>query len=127
MPAVFPVQARIGYGGAVEYREHQRVYDDLSYRVNRRSTAAHEKRSLSLTNISQAQFDAVKAFFKARKSAAASDYAFYVYDPDAVSSIDLTGSSATGRHTAIFTDPEMQYTRVGRCRYSLTLNVLFLD
>lgn len=127
MPAVFPVMPTYGYGAGVSFDEIQRVYADLSYRRYLRASAAHKTRALSFEDLSQAEYDSIEAFFIARKQAAAADYPFYVYDPNVVNSIDLTGVSATGRHTAIFTDSEISFTREDACTYSGSLNVLFLD
>lgn len=127
MPSVFPVMPSLGYSTGVEYKEALQVYDDLSYRRYLRSVTAHETRQLEFRGISQTDFDAIKSFFKARKAALTSDHPFYVYDADVVSAIDPTGVSATGRHTAIFLDAAMNFTREGRCRYSGSLAVLFLN
>lgn len=125
--SVFPVMTKLGYGTGLGYKENLRVYDNLSYRAYRRSNAAHKRRELNFERISSTDFAAIEAFFAARKVAASADYPFYFYDPNTVNAIDLTGVSATGRHTAIFLDSEMNFTRDGRCRYSGSLAVLFLD
>lgn len=124
--AVYPELAMIGYGTEVAYEEIMRVYPNLGYRRYKRDPAAHEMRRLVYKDISQARFDAIKAFFKARKAATGSDHEFTIYDADVATSVDLTGASSTGRHTAIFTDSQLSFTRSGKCRYSGEVNVLFL-
>lgn len=108
-------------------RETLRVYDDLSYRRYLKSTAVHDVRELSFDEISQSEYEAIKAFFQARKTASGSDDQFYVYDPNVVNAVDLTGTSATGRHLAIFLSDEISFTRDGPCSYSGSVTVLFLN
>lgn len=127
MPQVFPVMPCYGYGSGVSFDEIQRVYPDLSYRRYLKSTSPHKTRALKFDDLSQSEKDVIEAFFIARKQAVAPNDQFYVYDPDQVSSIDLTGTSTTGRHTAIFLDSECNFTRDDACTYSGSLNVLFLD
>jgi hypothetical protein len=127
MPSVFPVQPSLGYGTGASFEEIQRVYADLSYRRYLKSSAAHKMRALSFDELSQSEYESIEAFFIARKQATGSGAEFYVYDPNQVNSIDLSGSSTTGRHTAIFLDSEINFTREDQCSYSGRLNVLFLD
>lgn len=125
--AVFPVMASIGYSARTEFKEILRVYPSLTYRRYKKSNSAHKARLLSFENISQANYDLIEAFFIARKQQAGSDQEFYVYDPNTVSAIDPSGVSATGRHTAIFMEDAIEFTRSGRCRYSGEVAVLFLN
>ena len=127
MPSVFPVMPSYGYGAGVSFEEILRVYADLSYRRYLRANAAHKTRALKFDELSQSEYDSIEAFFVARKQAAAPGDQFYVYDPNVVNSIDGTGASTTGRHTAIFLDSEISFTRDDACSYSGSLNVLFLD
>ena len=127
--AVFPVQATWGYASGVGFDEIQRIYANLDYRRYLKSTAAHKMRALQLDDISQAQYDLIEAFFIARKQASSPNDRFIVYDPNVVNEdgIDLTGASPTGKHTAIFLDKEISFTRDGPCSYSGSMNLLFLD
>jgi hypothetical protein len=125
--AVFPVQASYGYTASAEIKEALKVYDDLSYRRYVRSNAIHETRALVFDDISKTEYDDIMAFFIARKQETGTDDQFYIYDPDEVNEIDLDGSSSTGRHTAIFLDSRIEFTRDGPCNYSGSVNVLFLD
>jgi hypothetical protein len=124
---VFPVMPSFGYSSGVSYDETQRVYADLSYRRYLKSTAAHKVRQLQFEELSQSEKDSIEAFFIARKQASSPGDQFFIYDPDLVNSIDSGGSSLTGRHTAIFLDSEINFTREDACSYSGSLNVLFLD
>jgi hypothetical protein len=125
--AVFPVMATWGYASEVSFDEIQRVYADLTYRRYLKSTAAHKTRALQLDDISQTEYDTLEAFFIARKQASSPNDQFIIYDPNVVNSIDLTGASSTGRHSAIFLDKGISFTRDGPCSYSGSINVLFLD
>jgi hypothetical protein len=82
---------------------------------------------LRFEELSQTDCDAIDAFFRTRKSASGNGDQFFIYDPNAVSSIDLSGASATGRHTAIFLDSRIGFVRDGPNSYSGELSVLFLD
>ncbi|MCI0488919.1 MAG: hypothetical protein L0229_20195 [Blastocatellia bacterium] len=125
--AVFPVMPSFGYSSSVEFRETLRVYDDLNHRSYLKSTAAHTHRALSFEELSKTEKDSIEAFFIARKQASGSDREFFVYDPDEVDAIDISGVSTTGRHTAIFTDTGIAFTRSGPCTWSGQVNVLFLN
>jgi hypothetical protein len=118
MPALFPVAAA-SYGSASTtglQDEILEVYADLTYRRYAKSTVIHETRALHYDELSQAEYDSIKAFFKARKQAASSDYAFNIIDPD-------DGTT----HLCIFLDSEISFTRDGPCSYSGDINVLFLS
>jgi hypothetical protein len=126
--AVFPVQPSYGYSSGVSFDEVMRVYADLSYRRYLKSSAAHKTRALQFEDLSQSEKDSIEAFFIARKQeTGANSGAFYCYDPDQVNQPDPTGTSTTGRHTAIFLDSEIDFTRDDACSYSGSVNVLFLD
>lgn len=126
--SVFPVQPSYGYSSGAAFEEIQRVYADLSYRRYLRASAAHKTRGLQFEDLSQSEKDTIEAFFIARKQDTGADNGkFYCYDPDVVNAPDLTGASSTGRHTAIFMDSEISFTRDDACSYSGSLNVLFLD
>ncbi|HEX8091031.1 MAG TPA: hypothetical protein VF762_19410 [Blastocatellia bacterium] len=118
MPTSFPItQASYGSASTTAVQDEiLEVYADLSYRRYAKSTAIHEKRTLHYDELSQAEYDSVKAFFKARKQAGSSDYAFNIIDPD-------DGST----HLCIFLDSEISFTRDGPCAYSGDINVLFLS
>jgi len=121
------VMASYGYTASAEIREALKVYDDLSYRRYKRSDEIHHARSLVFDDISKTEYESIVDFFIARKQETGTDDQFYIYDPDEVNEIDLDGSSSTGRHTAIFLDSRIEFTRDGPCNYSGSVNVLFLD
>ena len=125
--AVFPVMPTYGYGTNAGFEEIQRVYADLSYRRYLKSTAVHKVRALQFEELSQSEYDSIEAFFIAQKQASSPNDQFTIYDPNVVNSIDPTGASATGKHTAIFLDSEINFTRDDACSYSGSLNVLFLN
>lgn len=126
--SVLPVQPSYGSGSSVEFDELMRMYADLSYRRYLKSTAAHEMRSLTFDELSQTEYNSLKSFFIARKQATTGgDDKFVVYDSDVVNAPDTSGTSLTGKHTAIFLDSKIEFTRDGPCSWSGSLNVLFLD
>jgi hypothetical protein len=125
--AVLPIQPSYGYSTGLEAKEVLEIYPDLQYRRYQQSSAIHETKALVFDELSQAEYDSLKAFFKARKQATGIGDQFFVYDPDVVNAPDLTGASATGRHNAIFLDSKVEFVRDGPCSYSGTLTVLFLD
>jgi hypothetical protein len=125
--SVLPIQPSLGYGIGVSFDEVQRIYPDLSYRRYLKSSAVHKTRSLNFDELTQTEYDSIEAFFIARKQATSPGDQFFVYDPNVVNSVDPTGGSSTGRHTAIFLDSGINFTREDQCSYSGTLNVLFLD
>ncbi len=117
----------VGYGSGVEFKEILRVYPNRTYRRYLKNNAAHETRKLVFESLSQSKYDSIISFFIARKQQTGSDQEFYLYDPDEVSAIDPTGVSTTGRHTAIFLDSVIEFTRSGRCSYSGEINILLLN
>jgi hypothetical protein len=126
--SVFPVQPSYGYTSGVAFEEILRVYADLNYRHYLRSSAAHKTRQLQFEDLSQSEKESIETFFIARKQeTGANSGQFYCYDPDSVNSIDLTGASSTGRHTAIFMESEISFTRDDACSWSGNVAVLFLD
>lgn len=125
--AVFPVMCSLGYGTGVSFDEILRIGPDLSYRRYSKSSVPRKTRALKFDELSQSEYDSIEAFFIARKQATGTGSEFIVYDPNVVNSIDPTGASPTGRHTAIFLDSEINFTRDDQCSYSGSLNVLFLD
>jgi len=129
--AIFPVMASQGYSSRTGIKgEVLRVYANLGYRRYRKSNAIHRSRTLVFQNISKTAYESIVNFFVARKQVSGgsgSDHEFIIYDPDQTSVIDLTGAATTGKHTAIFLDDEINFTRSGRCRWSGEVNVLFLN
>ncbi|MEW6212312.1 MAG: hypothetical protein AB1631_28550 [Acidobacteriota bacterium] len=126
MPAVYPVMPVVGYTFGDEFSSVLRRYADGTYRRWMNSTFNWQFRVLLHEDIKQADKDAVKSFFVARWSSSG-DFEFYWYDPEVVSTIDLTGASLTGRHTAIFEEPRLEFTRSGRCRWSTEIPIRLLN
>ena len=126
MPSVFPTLGSFGYTAEHGYREKLTSYNDGMYRRNLRSTFNHRHLVLEFKGIKQAEKDAIVSFFKARKSSAVDDQ-FYVYNPEETTVVDLSGASTTGRHTAIFLDDTLEFSRSGRCRWSGSTRVFFLN
>lgn len=116
----------IGYEIKQSYRETLRTYDDGSYRRYLRSGFNHQEINLSFKGISQSVKASIITFFNARKSSV-SDSEFYLYNPEETTVVDLSGASGTGRHTAIFLDSELSFTRDGRCRWSGSTRILLLN
>ena len=124
MPDVLPVMPAYGYGSGADFPgETTRVYEDLSFRSYGRGSA-HKIRELVFEELSQQEKDDLEAVILANKNPAA---AIYVYDPDVVDAVDLSGVSATGRHSAIITDDGYRFIRDGSCSWSGQITVLFLD
>lgn len=126
MPAVFPTLGSLGYSAKRGCREILRVYDDGTYRRYLKSSFNHREVNLVLKDVKAATKDAVNAFFDARKLSG-SDSEFYLYNPDETTTLDFTGSATTGRHLAIFLEPEFEITRSGRCRWSGSVRIKLLN
>lgn len=126
MPSVYPVMTSIGYQAGDEYTALLRRYADGSYRRWMNGTFDWAMRTLQHKDIKQANRDLIRAFFKARWSSS-NDFEFYLYDPEEVSAIDLTGVITTGRHTAIFIEPKLEFTRSGKCRWSCEVPIALLN
>ena len=116
-----------GYQAGGRVGEIIESYDDGVVRRHRWSTFVTKELTLRFEKLTKTERDALEAFWIARKSGSLSDHTFYLYNPEEVSAIDLTGVSATGRHSAYFTEPEYSFTREGRCRWSIDLRVKLLD
>lgn len=127
MPTVFPHMGSIGYSAGHGYRQVMRHYDNGAYRRYRRSTFNHKELVLNFEGVKESVKNDVVTFFNARMAAASSDFEFYVYNPEEVSTVDGSGQSATGRHLAIFADDELQVTRDGKCRWSFTIRMKLLN
>ena len=126
MPSVFPTQGAYGYTAEHGYREKLTIYNDGMYRRNLRSTFNHRQLVLEFQGIKQADKEAIETFFKARKSSTVDDQ-FYVYNPEETTVVDLSGASTTGRHTAIFLDDTLEFTRNGKCRWSGSTRIFLLN
>lgn len=124
--AVFPHIGHIGYPAKDAYRQLVREYDDGGYRRYRRSSFNHREVVLKFTRVSKTMKDDVVAFFRARVSSA-TDFEFTFYHPEETNTVDPTGASPTGRHTARFGDDELEVTRSGRCTWSFDVRVVLLN
>ena len=103
------------------------IYPDGTYRRYLGAGVAQKQRTLHFEELSQTDYNTIEAFFIAQKMAVGTNDQFYVYDPNAVNAPDLSGVSTTGRHTAIFIDNQIDFTRDAPCEYSGDINVLFLN
>lgn len=127
MPSVFPYIGYWGYDYGGEIGEEIESYDDGTTRRHRWSTFINKDINLKFEKLSKTERDAIEAFWIARKSGALNDHTFYIYNAEEVSAVDPAGASLVGRHTAYFPDKDYRFTREGRCRWSITLRVKFLD
>jgi hypothetical protein len=84
--------------------------------------------TLTFKRFKQARVDTIEAFFEAHKF-----IRFYLYDPSSgVVTVDLSGSSSLGRHTAQFAAddggaPELEISNVGRCIFDVEIPFFLVD
>lgn len=55
------------------------------------------------------------------------DLEFFLYNPETVDAVDLSGVSTTGRHTARFADDELRVTRSTKGAWNLSINFKLLN
>lgn len=125
--AVFPYLGSYGYSGKTVAPGILKIYPNLAYRFYKNASVSKKTRVIVFKRYSQTKFDTIQSFFDANQFSA-----FTVYDPGSgVTSVDPTGASGTGRHTALFyaqdgSPPEFDWSNVGRCLYDISIEVVFL-
>ena len=124
---VFPYLGSYGYSGKTVAPGILKMYPNLAYRFYKNASVSKKTRVIVFKRYPQAKFDAISTFFDANQFGA-----FTIYDPGSgVTSVDLTGASSTGRHSALFfaedgSPPEFSWTNIGRCIYDIEIEVVFL-
>lgn len=124
---VFPFLGSYGYSGESKAPGVLRKYPGPNYRFYKRSNTDDDSETLVFKRYNQTKFDAIRTFFKANRFSQ-----FTVYAPSSgVTTVDLSGASATGRNTAIFAagdgeTPVLRWTSAGRCIYDIEIDFLFL-
>ena len=117
MPAlVFPYLGSIGASYEWSVPRQTRRYDDGSKRSYLKSATLHRTLTLTFSSVSKTKKETIQAFIEARLLDGAE---FYVYNPQQTSTVDLSGATTTGRHTAdeIIGDT-MSWTQSGKCSFS---------
>lgn len=125
--AVFPEIGNYGHGYEDEGQGFVKVYPDMGWRYYAESNITMTVMPLVISRIVQTRMQAIRSFFNTNKF-----NQFFVYDPAIVTSVDLSGGSATGRHTALFFvenggKPKITVRNLGRCIYDVEVKFLLLD
>jgi hypothetical protein len=121
VPAVFPYLGSWGSTDSTDYRSILREYDDGSEREYRKSSFKFRTITLSLSQLTKTRRDTVESFFNTNRF-----IDIYVYVWPEASSVDLSGASSTGRHTARIRS-SLDFTNESSCRYSTKLTFKLKD
>lgn len=119
--AIFPYLGSYGGSDETDFEGVIRDYEDGTEREYYKSTFKKRTIELPLNNLSKTKRDAIEAFYIANKKL---DILIYLW-PE-TSTVDLTGTATTGRHTARIRSP-LRFTNRGSCSYDTTLTFKLKD
>lgn len=118
---VFPFIGSYGTGWTTRYPDFVREYNDGDTDVYEQGADFSHYITINVKAVRKTMRNSIHTFWMTKK--AASDKEFYIYNPDEISSVDLTGATTTGRWIGLFVEQEINWTRDGRCRYSTTIKI----
>ena len=132
MPSVFPIFATGYYGGSDDLiaARSTETYADGSYRTNLDDPALVREVGMKISGASCAERAAIDTIFTACMAATTTaGFECVVYDARETTAEfpDLTGAATEGRHTAIFLDTKLSWTRDGRDRFSTSFRMRYLN
>jgi hypothetical protein len=124
----FPFFGSVGYGTTREVTgEMVFIYKDGTYRRYQASTTIQKRYNCAVKNVSESVRDTITSFWESHKQATTqAGFEFYFYHPDIAAPSDYNADNGVGRFTGIFTDPNLEWTQSGRCRYSTNINIFIV-